>query len=239
MNRDRLPEVVVNRRILEMEYAVRGPIPLRAAELKKMGKTIIPCNLGNPQALGQSPISFYREVLSLVEYPVRIERERRLNALLNGGKLHDLGEADFHSDDVLEVSENFLEKMETGMGAYSESNGPQFIREAIAKFIDLRDKVQDLPGQRSRADQIFITNGASEAARYVIDLLINDENDGIMIPIPQYPLYSAAIKRCGGTQVEYFLEEEANWVVNIDSLRTSIDAARLRGINVKLSLIHI
>ena len=119
------------------------------------------------------------------------------------------------------------------MGAYSESNGPQFIREAIAKFIDLRDKVQDLPGQRSRADQIFITNGASEAARYVIDLLINDENDGIMIPIPQYPLYSAAIKRCGGTQVEYFLEEEANWVVNIDSLRTSIDAARLRGINVK------
>lgn len=233
MNADRSREIVVNRRLLEMEYAVRGPIPQRAAELKKLGRSIIPCNLGNPQALGQTPISFYREILSLVEYPVRIERERRLKALINGGKVRDMGEADCHSDYVLDLSESFLDEMETGMGAYSESSGPQFIREAVAKFIDLRDEVQDMSVPRSRPDQIFLTNGASEAVRYVIDLLINDEDDGIMIPIPQYPLYSAAIKRCGGTQVEYFLEEEADWAVNIDALETSIHAARLRGVNVK------
>ena len=68
--------------IIEMEYAVRGPIPQRAAEMREQGKTIIPCNIGNPQALGQSPISFYRQVLSLIEEPSRIERETRLKRQL-------------------------------------------------------------------------------------------------------------------------------------------------------------
>lgn len=44
--------LVVNSNILEMEYAVRGPIPQRAAVLEKQGKKIIPCHIGNPQALG-------------------------------------------------------------------------------------------------------------------------------------------------------------------------------------------
>ena len=233
MNSNRSWDMAVNRRILEMEYAVRGPIPQRAAELKKSGHSIIPCNIGNPQALGQQPISFYREVLSLVEHPVRIGRERRLKALFNGGSLNGLDEAEFHSDYVLDVSERFLAKMETGMGAYSESSGPQFIREAVANFIDRRDGADDLHGQRSRPDQVFITNGASEGVRYVIDLLIDDEDDGIMIPIPQYPLYSAAIKRCGGAQVDYFLEEEAGWTTDRTVLESSIEKARSRGVNVK------
>ena len=75
-------QIVVNQDILEMEYAVRGPLAQRAAALKKQGKPVIPCHIGNPQALGQEPISYYRQVLSLVEYPSRIERERRLNHLL-------------------------------------------------------------------------------------------------------------------------------------------------------------
>ena len=46
----------VNQNILEMEYAVRGPIPQRAAKLKQAGKNVIFCNIGNPQALGQPPL---------------------------------------------------------------------------------------------------------------------------------------------------------------------------------------
>ena len=226
-------DMTVNRRILEMEYAVRGPIPQRAAELKKSGQSIIPCNIGNPQAFGQRPISFYREVLSLVEHPVRIERERRLRSLFNGGALDGVSVEDFHSDFVLDLSERFLEQMETGMGAYSESSGPQFIREAVSAFIDRRDGANEQAGVRSRPDQVFITNGASEAVRYVIDLLIDDKDDGIMIPIPQYPLYSAAIKRCGGVQVDYFLEEEAGWSTDRTVLESSIEKARSRDVNVK------
>ena len=226
-------DMAVNRNILEMEYAVRGPIPQRAAELKKSGQSIIPCNLGNPQALGQQPISFYREVLSLVEHPIGIDRERRLKAMFNGGVLDGLDAGDFHSGYVLDLSERFLALMESGMGAYSESSGPKFIREAVADFIDRRDGVNDQLGLRSRPEQVFITNGASEAVRYVIDLLIDDVDDGIMIPIPQYPLYSAAIKRCGGVQVDYYLDEEAGWTTDRAALESSIDEARSRGVNVK------
>lgn len=229
-------DMTVNRRILEMEYAVRGPIPRRAAELKQRGRRVIPCNLGNPQALGQQPISFYREVLSLVEHPVRIGRERRLKTLFNGGALGGPGgldQDDFHSDYVLDLSERYLSQMETGMGAYSDSSGPGFIREAVADFIDRRDGADDGAVPRSDPEQVFITNGASEAVRYVIDLLIDDESDGIMIPIPQYPLYSAAIKRCGGVQVDYFLDEESGWALDRDLLESSLEDARGRGVSVK------
>ncbi|MXY48515.1 MAG: aminotransferase class I/II-fold pyridoxal phosphate-dependent enzyme [Gemmatimonadetes bacterium] len=237
--------MTVNRRILDMEYAVRGPIPQRAAELKRQGRRIIPCNLGNPQALGQQPISFYREVLSLVEHPVRIERERRLKALFNGGALDGLGrlggpggleQDEFHSDYVLDLSERYLSQMETGMGAYSDSSGPRFIREAVADFIDRRDGADDADRgavPRSDPEQVFITNGASEGVRYVIDLLIDDTSDGIMIPIPQYPLYSAAIKRCGGVQVDYFLDEESGWALDRSLLESSLEDARGRGVDVK------
>ena len=226
-------DMSVNRRILEMEYAVRGPIPQRAAELKKQGRRIIPCNLGNPQALGQQPISFYREVLSLVEHPVRIARERRLKTLFNGGALGGMDADDFPSDYVLDLGERYLAQMETGMGAYSDSSGPQFIREAVARYIDRRDGADDVHLPRSDPGQIFITNGASEAVRYVIDLLIGDESDGVMIPIPQYPLYSAAIKRCGGVQVDYFLDEESGWAMDRTLLESSLAAARERGVAVK------
>ena len=69
--------------------------------------------------------------------------------------------------------------------------------------------------------------------RYVIDLLIDDETDGIMIPIPQYPLYSAAIRRCGGVQVDYFLDEESGWALDRDLLESSLEEARGRGLSVK------
>ena len=226
-------DMSVNRNILEMEYAVRGPIPRRAAELKRQGRRIIPCNLGNPQALGQQPISFYREVLSLVELPGRIERERRLKRLFNGKAPGGPEPDDFHSDYVLELSERYLSQLETGMGAYTDSSGPEFIRQAVAEYIDRRD---DADGDRvplSDPGQIFITNGASEAVRYVIDLLIGGPSDGIMIPIPQYPLYSAAIKRCGGVQVDYFLDEESGWGMDRDLLESSLECARERGASVK------
>ncbi len=95
------PLIEVNRNILEMEYAVRGPIPQRAAVLKQQGKKIIFCNIGNPQALGQPSLSYYRQVLSLVEDPSKIERERQLKNLFEETALSPLGEEDFISESVM------------------------------------------------------------------------------------------------------------------------------------------
>ena len=72
--------IPVNQNLVDMEYAVRGPIPLRAMDLQKEGRTIYACNIGNPQALEQKPISFYRQVIALLESS-NIERERNLTKL--------------------------------------------------------------------------------------------------------------------------------------------------------------
>lgn len=210
--------VAVNPNIIEMEYAVRGPIPRRAAELKKDGRQIIPCHIGNPQALGQHPITFARQVLSLLEVPSLIDRERTL---------------DYISNYVLDVADTILTGMEGGVGPYTESRGPLFIREAIARFIDSRDGVTPTEGSPSNPDYIFLTDGASEAAKHIIELLIADSGDGIMVPIPQYPLYTATLSRLGGTVVGYYPDEENGWNLERSMLDESLQKARESGVNVK------
>lgn len=225
-------QVTVNRNILEMEYAVRGAIPQRAAELRKQGRTTIACNIGNPQALGQNPMTYYRQTLSLIEDPARISRERQINAFLKG----KVDSGNLISDYILNLAESFLKKAPTGLGAYTDSNGPLFIRESVADFIDKRDKVET-SGVKADPNSIFITNGASEGVRHTLELLISGPKDGIMIPIPQYPLYSATIKKCGGVQVNYYPDEDKGWLLNREILQIALDSARKDGVKVKAMVI--
>ena len=61
----------------------------------------------------------------------------------------------------------------------------------------------------------------------------------ILVPVPQYPLYSAAISLFGGSLVPYYLEETANWGLDIQNLRQSVAEARTRGITVSIfQLLH-
>lgn len=225
--------IKVNQNILEMEYAVRGPIPQKAAALKQEGADIIFCNIGNPQALGQPSITYYRQVLSLVEDPAKIKREQQLKELFEQTPQSDLRDEDFIPDDVLDISEEVLTNIGTSMGAYTESKGMRFIRQAIADFIDIRDDVENSGGIKADPDQIFLTSGASEGAKSVLDLLIAGENDGIMIPIPQYPLYSASIKKAGGVQVNYYPNEDNGWTFDREMLEEELSKARANGIDVK------
>jgi aspartate/methionine/tyrosine aminotransferase len=121
------------------------------------------------------------------------------------------------------------------MGAYTESKGPAFIREAIARFIDARDGAgagaPAPPG--ADPDSIFLTNGASEGARSIIETLIADRNDGIMIPIPQYPLYSATIRKYGGVQVNYYPDEDNGWTMSTSMLDEAMRKAQDEGVRVK------
>lgn len=228
-------DLSVNPLIAEMEYAVRGPIPQRAADLARQGVQTIPCNIGNPQALGQRPISYYREVLSFLEAPQRVARERTLARSFREDPkaFENLTEDDFTSEYVLQVCDDMLSKLGTGLGAYTESKGPYFIREAVAAYIDSRDGAAATAGVRSDPEAIFLTNGASDAARSIIDILISDPGDGIMIPIPQYPLYSAAVKRAGGVQVNYYPDEEGGWTLDRSILEDAIAAARRESVTVK------
>lgn len=234
MKNSLVPSIGVNQDILEMEYAVRGPIPMRAAELENDGMQIIPCHIGNPQALGQSALSYNRQVLSMVEDPTKIARERVLKNLFEEYPMSELKDTHFIPDDVLSVSENILLHMKAkGTGAYTESMGERFIREAIAEFINERDGYEKSSSVSADPDKIFLTSGASQGVKFVIDLLIAQKNDGIMIPIPQYPLYSATIKKAGGLQVNYYPDEDNGWTFGQDMLEESFSKARKNGVNVK------
>lgn len=78
-----------------------------------------------------------------------------------------------------------------------------------------------------------MTNGASEGVRHVFKLLIREKNDGIMVPIPQYPIYSALCTLERGTMVKYYLEEDKNWGVDPVDIERRIIAAKDEGTNLR------
>lgn len=200
----------VNAKLLEAHYAVRGKIVIRAQELEAQGRKIIYCNIGNPQALKQKPLTYLRQALSLLEYP----------ALLDAPETKKLFPAD-----IVERAKMVLEKNPSGTGAYTQSAGIQFIRKAVADFINERD------GIPVDANRIILTGGASRGIQSALTLLINSPNDGFMVPVPQYPLYSATIALYGARQINYFLDEENGWQLNEAELAKSIEVAKENGVN--------
>jgi len=196
--------------VLETEYAVRGPIVARANELERQGRKIIYCNIGNPQALEQKPLSYLRQMIALCECP-------ELAASAPGA----------FPADVVESSKRFLAGSKNGLGAYSESKGLRYVREAVADFIRARDGIDTDP------EAVYLTDGASKGVQAALRMLIASPNDGIMIPIPQYPLYSATITLYEGKQVHYYLDESKDWSLSRQLLEESIAEAKRFGVKVK------
>ena len=208
----------VNPNLIEAQYAVRGKIVIRAQELEEQGKKIIYCNIGNPQALKQKPLTFIRQVLSLLEYPDMIDIKA--------------AEKIFPAD-VIKRAKLIMEKNPTGTGAYTQSTGVHFIREAIAEFIGKRDGI---PADK---DKIMLTDGASKGVQAALTLVLKNSNDGIMIPTPQYPLYSATIALYGAKQIGYYLDESNGWQLNESELIKSYEKAKSEGVNpVALAVIN-
>jgi aspartate/methionine/tyrosine aminotransferase len=200
----------LSRAVLETEYAVRGPIVARAQELEREGREIIYCNIGNPQALQQKPLTYLRQVLALCQFPELITAC-----------------VDRFPADVTGTARKVLAGTRHGMGAYSESKGVRFIREAVAAFIQDRDGIAADP------EAIYLTDGASKGVQTALRVLISGPNDGIMVPIPQYPLYSATITLYEGKQVNYYLDEARNWRLSKAMLEMSLQEARRYGVRVK------
>lgn len=69
--------------------------------------------------------------------------------------------------------------------------------------------------------------------QFVLQMIISGPQVGIMIPIPQYPLYSAAIALYGGQEVPYYLTENDSWNTSIQGLKNSLESAKAEGIDVK------
>ena len=86
---------------------------------------------------------------------------------------------------------------------------------------------------RPSINDIFITEGASQAVNFMLKTIICEKNDGVMIPIPQYPLYSASICLNGGTVVPYYLDEKSGWQLGPEELNYQYAKAEEKGVNMK------
>jgi len=202
----------INENVKAAQYAVRGELYLKGEELRKAGREVIFTNIGNPQALGLKPNTFNREVLALVTAPSLLEKP-------DCDKL-------FPADAIARAKE-LLAMMPGGIGAYSDSRGVPGIRQEVADFIAARD------GHPSDPDSIFLSDGASPSVKMILNTLIRGKSDGILCPIPQYPLYSASTTLLGGTLVPYYLNEANGWSLDLDELRNSLEKARAEHITVR------
>nr|AIT69923.1 alanine transaminase [Dictyopteris undulata] len=214
----RLDGATINPNVKAAQYAVRGNVLERSMELERRmtaGEKLpfdkfVPCNIGNPHACLQSPLSFHREVLALCMSPSLAKHPNTFKS------------------DVVERANRYTATLNGGVGAYSNSQGIQSVREEVAAYITERD------GHPAYADRIFLTNGASEGVRTLLTCLLRQGRaDGLLTPIPQYPLYSASLTLLGGTLVPYYLNEGSNWGVEMQNLRESLEFARSNGIEVR------
>jgi alanine transaminase len=198
-----------------MEYAVRGEVVMRADKLAAEGRTIIYTNIGNPHAVGQTPITFYRQVLALCDLPAAC------------GIDHPVISAQFPAD-VVEKAKELREIVgPAGTGAYTNSQGLAGIRQHVVDYIVQRDGHPAYPGD------IFLTNGASAGIEMILSALISHDTDAIMVPIPQYPIYSALITRLGGRKIGYELEETIGWGVTREELEMRLSKAHEKDLCVK------
>ena len=175
----------------------------------------MPLNIGNPQAVGQGYIQYNRDIISALMNPQVMQSK-------------------YIIEDAKKRIEHMNKLFSSPLGAYTiNSKGHSQVRQAISNYIQQRD------GSEVHSDwnNVFLTNGASEGVRLCFKMLIRSKQDGVLVPIPQYPLYSALLTLDGGTMIKYYLDEERGWGVNPEDIKNQITSAKDLGINPRAIVI--
>ncbi len=113
-----------------------------------------------------------------------------------------------------EVLVEVVRNLPTSQG-YSDSQGILSARTAVVqnyqeRGIDITD-----------VDDVWLGNGVSELIQIALNALL-DEGDEVLIPAPDYPLWTAATSLSGGTPVHYLCDEANGWMPMIDDIRAKI-----------------
>ncbi|XP_078066961.1 alanine aminotransferase 2 [Mustelus asterias] len=204
----------MNPQVRATEYAVRGPIVIKAGEIEKELQQgaqkpfteVIKANIGDAHAMGQQPITFLRQVVALCTYPELF------------------GSPQFPADAKERAQRILLDCGGNSLGSYSASQGLDCIRRDVAKYVETRDG-----GVPADPENMYITTGASDGISTILKLLVAGEGrmrTGVMIPIPQYPLYSAVISEFDAVQINYYLDEDNSWALDKNELKKNLNAAR-------------
>ncbi len=101
--------------------------------------------------------------------------------------------------------------------AYSDSKGIFTARKAIMHYCQQKNI------QGVTLDDIYTGNGVSELIVLAMNALLND-GDEVLVPAPDYPLWTAAVSLSGGTPVHYLCDEANEWAPDLEDLRSKISS---------------
>lgn len=222
--------IAVNPKLKAAQYAVRGAITARAQQIQDdlanpatKGKynfgEVIYCNIGNPQQLNQKPLTYNRQVMALIDAPFLLEDEVVCSRF---------------PKDVIARAKSMVAGIggPNKTGAYTHSQGYAFVRNNVAEFITNRDRkngaVADLPA--ADAANIFLTDGASTGVKMIMQVILGaTPTDALMIPIPQYPLYTGMLPLMNGLEAPYYLDEDAGWAMTRTDLEKAYETSTSKG----------
>ncbi|MCQ2486420.1 MAG: pyridoxal phosphate-dependent aminotransferase [Clostridia bacterium] len=149
-----------------------------------------------------------------VRGPVLEEANRMLANGVDIIKLNIGNPAPFRFNAPDEIIHDMIHNLRDAQG-YSDSKGIFSARKAIMQYCQLKH----FPNVHM--DDIYTGNGASELITMAMQGFL-DDGDEMLVPMPDYPLWTASIKLAGGNPVHYRCDEEANWYPDIDDMRKKI-----------------
>ncbi len=152
----------------------------------------------------------------VLEEAKRLEEDGQRIIKLNIGN-----PAPFGFDAPEEIIQDMIRNLPDAQG-YCDSKGLFSARKAVMQEYQ-RKQVKDVC-----IEDIYLGNGVSELIVLSMQALINDF-DEMLIPAPDYPLWTAAVSLSGGTPVHYRCDEDKGWAPDIDDMRSKI-TERTRGI---------
>jgi alanine-synthesizing transaminase len=154
----------------------------------------------------------------IVDAAKKMEDEGQKIIKLNIGNL-----APFGFDAPEEIQQDMIRNLPNSAG-YSDSKGIFAARKAVMHYT----QQQGIAGVT--LDDIYLGNGASELIVMAANALL-DNGDELLVPSPDYPLWTAATSLSGGKPVHYLCDETNNWMPNLADIRAKI-TSRTKGIAV-------
>lgn len=145
----------------------------------------------------------------LLDAAQKLEKEGRKIYKLNIG---NTGAFNFDIDPRIQeyVIQNFAKA-----GGYSDSSGIAEARLAIKAYHEKRG-IKNIT-----IDDIYIGNGVSELIAVVMQALLNP-GDEVLLPAPDYPLWTASVNLCEGKAVHYICDEESDWNPDLKDMESKI-----------------
>ncbi|MEO8280664.1 MAG: pyridoxal phosphate-dependent aminotransferase, partial [Ideonella sp.] len=113
-----------------------------------------------------------------------------------------------------EIVQDMIRNLPDAAG-YTDSKGLFAPRKAVVHYM----QEKNVPGVT--VDDVYLGNGASELITMSMNALLNN-GDEILVPAPDYPLWTASVALAGGVPVHYLCDEQTGWMPDIEDIRSKI-----------------